>query len=112
MTAISGITITPSAVSQAYASAAGSDQAGPGTGTKAAGGFGAALSGAIGNVLQTGQQADQLATAALTGSGISGQADLTNIVTSVSKAQLALQTSVAIRDRMVQAYQTIMNMPM
>ncbi|HQT68557.1 MAG TPA: flagellar hook-basal body complex protein FliE, partial [Acetobacteraceae bacterium] len=75
-------------------------------------GFGAALSGAIGNVLQTGQQADQLATAALTGSGISGQADLTNIVTSVSKAQLALQTSVAIRDRMVQAYQTIMNMPM
>jgi flagellar hook-basal body complex protein FliE len=43
--------------------------------------------------------------------GLNGQGDLTQIVTSVTQAQLALQTTVALRDRMVEAYQSIMNMP-
>ena len=43
--------------------------------------------------------------------GITGQGDMTQVVTSVAKAQLALQTTVAIRDRLVQAYQSIINMP-
>jgi flagellar hook-basal body complex protein FliE len=33
------------------------------------------------------------------------------VVSAVAKAELALQTTVAIRDRVVQAYQDIMRMP-
>jgi flagellar hook-basal body complex protein FliE len=33
------------------------------------------------------------------------------VVAAVSKAELALQTTVTIRDRVVQAYQDIMRMP-
>lgn len=43
--------------------------------------------------------------------GLMGQGDLTHVVASVAQAQVALQTTVAIRDRLIQAYQSIMNMP-
>jgi hypothetical protein len=43
--------------------------------------------------------------------GYSVRGNLTEVVTAVSKAQLALQTATTIRDRMVQAYQQIMQMP-
>jgi flagellar hook-basal body complex protein FliE len=33
------------------------------------------------------------------------------VVTALAKAELALQTTVAVRDRVVQAYQEIMRMP-
>ena len=36
---------------------------------------------------------------------------LTNVVTAVNNAQLTLQTAVAVRDRIVQSYQAIMQMP-
>ena len=42
---------------------------------------------------------------------IAGTGSLTDVVSAVSKAELALQTTVAIRDRVVQAYQDIMRMP-
>ena len=42
---------------------------------------------------------------------IAGGGDITDVVTAVSKAELALQTTVTIRDRVVQAYQDIMKMP-
>ncbi len=38
-------------------------------------------------------------------------AGLTEIVTAVSNAEFTLQTVVAVRDRMIQAYQEIMKMP-
>ena len=40
-----------------------------------------------------------------------GNADLTDVVTAVGKAELTLQTVVTLRDRMVQAYQEILRMP-
>ena len=40
-----------------------------------------------------------------------GNADLTDVVTAVGKAELTLQTVVTLRDRMVQAYQDILRMP-
>ncbi len=40
-----------------------------------------------------------------------GQAEIVDIVTAVSNAELTLQTVVAVRDRVVQAYQDIMRMP-
>ena len=105
--AVNSLTITPSAAAQAYARVAGGENADSAS-TSAADGqsFGAALSNALGGVVQTGQQADAQAALAL-----NGQGDLTQIVSSVTQAQLALQTTVALRDRMVEAYQSIMNMP-
>ena len=42
---------------------------------------------------------------------IASGGDLTQVGTAVSRAELALQTTVAIRDRVVQAYQEIIRMP-
>jgi flagellar hook-basal body complex protein FliE len=103
--AIGLLTVTPNAAAQAYARVASDASAGGGSGAGSEG-FGAALSHALGGAVQTGQQADAMAA-----QGLNGQGDLTQIVTSVTQAQLALQTTVALRDRMVQAYQSIMNMP-
>lgn len=43
--------------------------------------------------------------------GVAGKLDLTQVVTAVNNAQLTLQTAVAVRDRIVQSYQMIMQMP-
>lgn len=40
-----------------------------------------------------------------------GRADLTDVVTAVTSAEVTLQTVVTVRDRIVQAYQEIMRMP-
>ena len=70
------------------------------------GGFGGALQRALQGVVETGHQADAQAMTAIAGGG-----NLTEVVTAVSRAELALQSTVAIRDRVVQAYQDIMRMP-
>lgn len=44
--------------------------------------------------------------------GIAKQAELADIITAVSNAEVTLQTVVAVRDRVIQAYQEIMRMPM
>lgn len=60
----------------------------------------------VGQALQTGQKAEQSSMAA-----ISGKADVTDVVTAVSHAEISLQTVVALRDKMIQAYDEIMKMP-
>ena len=40
-----------------------------------------------------------------------GDADLTDVVQAVTNAEMTLQTVVTIRDRMIQAYQDIMRLP-
>ncbi len=69
-------------------------------------GFGQALTTALQGVVDSGHQADGQAAAAIAGTG-----NLTDVVTAVNRAELALQTTTAIRDRVVQAYQDIMRMP-
>ena len=69
-------------------------------------GFGQALTTALQGVVDAGHQADTQAAA-----GIAGTGNLTDVVTAVNRAELALQTTTAIRDRVVQAYQDIMRMP-
>ena len=91
--------VTPQAAARAYqATASGA--------TAADGGFGAALGRAIDGAVQAGTAAEAAAANA-----IAGPADLTAVVQAVSRAELALQTATAIRDRVVQAYQDIMKMP-
>ena len=64
----------------------------------------------VGNALESaassGYKSESLATRA-----ISGKADLTDVVTAVSEAETALNTVVAIRDRVITAYQDIIKMP-
>ena len=43
--------------------------------------------------------------------GVAGKLDIAQVVTAVNNAQLTLQTAVAVRDRIVQSYQMIMQMP-
>jgi len=64
------------------------------------------LSRALDGAIATGHQADAQAAQAIAGHG-----DLTQVVTAVSRAELALQTTTAVRDRMIQAYQDIIKMP-
>ena len=69
-------------------------------------GFGNALVKAMQGVVDAGHQADAKSAEAISGTG-----NLTDVVSAVNRAELALQTTSAIRDRVVQAYQDIMRMP-
>jgi flagellar hook-basal body complex protein FliE len=40
-----------------------------------------------------------------------GKADMIDLVTAVSESETAITTLVSVRDRMIQAYQQIMQMP-
>ena len=64
----------------------------------------------LGHALQgaadSGYKSEAMATKAL-----SGKADLTDVVTAVASAENALSTVVAIRDRVINAYQDIIKMP-
>jgi flagellar hook-basal body complex protein FliE len=68
--------------------------------------FGAALERALEGAVEIGRSADAAATQALTGQG-----SVTEVVLAVARAELALQTAVAVRDRVVAAYQDVMRMP-
>ena len=76
------------------------------SGTGQSGDFSAAMSRALASVVDTARGAEQGAMQAISGGG-----NITDVVTAVAKAELALQTTVAVRDRVVQAYQDIMRMP-
>ena len=74
----------------------------------AAGGpdFGATLQRALDSAVQVGRSADAASTQALLGHG-----SVTDVVMAVSKAELALQSVVTVRDKVIGAYQEIMRMP-
>jgi flagellar hook-basal body complex protein FliE len=69
------------------------------------GSFTTALQGAISGLSDLGSAADAKAAQSMTGGG-----NLTDVVMAVSKAEMALQASVAVRDKVVSAYQDIMRM--
>jgi flagellar hook-basal body complex protein FliE len=64
----------------------------------------------IENVAEQSLQSVQMAEKASV-QGIAGKADLTDVVTAVSNAELTLQTVVAVRDRVIGAYLDILKMP-
>jgi len=70
------------------------------------GSFGAMLRDQIQDVINTGKVAE-----GQTIKAAAGKAELVDVVTAVNNAEMALQTVVAVRDRMVAAYQEIMRMP-
>jgi flagellar hook-basal body complex protein FliE len=56
--------------------------------------------------IEVGRSADAASTQALMGQG-----SVTEAVLAISRAELALQTAVTLRDRVVAAYQDVMRMP-
>ena len=79
----------------------------PGLGGAAGGGsFGQVLQGVIGEVATAGAAADRQ-----TAQAVQGQGDIVNVVTAVAESELALETMVSVRDRMITAYEEIMRMP-
>jgi flagellar hook-basal body complex protein FliE len=47
----------------------------------------------------------------MTVGAVQGTAELTDVVTAIANAEITLQTVVAVRDRMISAYQEILRMP-
>ena len=98
---ITTITVTPAAAADAYSR---TERAVSGTG--GATDFGTVLQHTVDGAIAAGQDAEAKAM-----QGIAGSGSLTEVVTALSRAELVLQSATAIRDRVVQAYQDIMKMP-
>lgn len=85
-------------------------QGGPDAAAAGAGGpdspFMQLVQASIANGVDTNRNAEQVAMDAL-----AGRAELSDVVTAVANAEASLQTVVAVRDRIIQAYQEIMRMP-
>jgi flagellar hook-basal body complex protein FliE len=68
--------------------------------------FGDLVSQAVSNAMETGKISEEMSAKA-----IAGKADLREVVTAVTNAEVTMQTAIAIRDRVVQAYKDIASMP-
>jgi flagellar hook-basal body complex protein FliE len=101
--------VNPAALS-AYAQAAKmAASSGAGEASQAAlpgSSFGDMLSGVLNDAVTAGRAAEAKTTAVAQGKG-----DLVDVVTAVNSAEVTLETVVAIRDRVISAYQEIMRMP-
>jgi flagellar hook-basal body complex protein FliE len=103
--------IAPAAATAAYQAMAkaGSDAAATSTGATSgtsASSFGDFLTGALKDAVGTMKAGEQAA-----GQQVTGQGDIVNVVNAVNQAELSLDTVVAVRDKVIQAYQSIMQMP-
>ena len=74
---------------------------------KGDGSFGKMLQDAAGSLVDSLDKGEQASLQAVT-----GNADLASVTQAVTDAQVALQTVVAVRDRVISAYQDIIKMPM
>jgi flagellar hook-basal body complex protein FliE len=101
---------TPSIAAQAYASLARlSDPAGLGKSaseTAAGPSFGALLKDAVGAVNQATRAADGQSQAMA-----AGKANIVDVVTAVAESEVAIDALVAVRDKVIAAYEEIMKMP-
>ena len=68
--------------------------------------FGSMLKDSLQDAIGTQKQAETISMASTR-----GEAQLTDVVTAVTNAEVTLQTVVGVRDRIINAYQEIMRMP-
>ncbi|MES1990648.1 MAG: flagellar hook-basal body complex protein FliE [Pseudomonadota bacterium] len=102
----------PAAALNAYAQAArmGGSAGAPqvGAAKEAAGGnFGDFLKNAINDTVNTGKASEQQMAVSTAGK----EGSLVDVVTAVAEAEATLQTVVAVRDKVIAAYQDIIRMP-
>lgn len=91
----------------AYAAVQNLGRAGPALSTQAApqAGFGQMLTSVLDGVAQAGTRSEAQAMAVG-----AGKANVVDVVTAVAESETALQTLVAVRDRVISAYEEIMRM--
>lgn len=99
MSQIPTIVVTPADAANAYARTERGD-------ASSGADFGMTLTRTLQGAVQSGHAAEAQAMQAIAGEG-----SLTDVVTALTRAELTLQTATAVRDRVVQAYQDIMRMP-
>jgi len=99
---------SPTVAANAYANLAKiMDQTGAAKGGETGGpSFSALLKDAIGNVVDAGKKSDAQSMAMA-----SGKANVMDVVTAVAETDVAVSTLVSVRDRVIQAYEDIMRMP-
>jgi len=99
------------AAANAYANAAkligqGARAISPVTEKPAGEDFAQLLGQAVQGVVDSGKTADTQARAM-----VAGKADMVDVVTAISQTELAMDTMVSVRDRVISAYEEIMRMP-
>src|SRR3954447_23955774 len=100
---------SPTVAANAYASLGRmlESAGGAGKASEAAGpSFGAVLKDAIGRGMDAGRKSDTQTLAMA-----SGKANVMDVVTAVAETDVAVSTLVSVRDRVIQAYEDIMKMP-
>lgn len=98
--------VSPALVANAY-SAGQKAATVPGLDTAGAGpSFGELLKAGIQNTVSSIRGGE-----AASASAVTGKADLNDVVQAVTRAEMSLQTVVAIRDRLLTAYQDLLRMP-
>lgn len=104
---------TPIAAASAYANIARLTDASAGITGGALGGsadsktsFGSVLKEALAAVNEAGQKSD-----AQTRAVANGKSNMVDVVTAVAETEVAIDAVVAVRDRVIQAYEEIMKMP-
>ncbi|ESR26788.1 flagellar hook-basal body complex protein FliE [Lutibaculum baratangense] len=98
--------MTPAIAAKAYSKLAGGATELPGRAGGAGEDFAAMLKTAMADVAQTGAVADKASLNAA-----AGQGNLVDVITAVSASELNMQTVVTLRDRVIESYQQIMQMP-
>jgi flagellar hook-basal body complex protein FliE len=98
--------MNPMAAMRAYAAVQGGEMPTGGSAAPAAPGFGEMLQNVMGDMTKSTKAAETQMTGA-----IQGQGNMIDVVTSVSSAEASLETVIAVRDQVIQAYQEIMRMP-
>ena len=98
--------IDPVSAARAYQQAAQATQGAGETGGADSMDFGSLVQEAI---RQAGASATQAETQAL--QVAAGQANIVDVVTAIAAAETQLQTVIAVRDQVIQAYQEILRMP-
>ena len=68
--------------------------------------FGQMVKQAIGSVVEAGKKSDTQSQAMA-----AGKANIVDVVTAVAETEVAIDTLVSVRDKVVQAYEEIMKMP-
>ena len=70
------------------------------------GSFGKMVTDAIASVVESGRKSDGLAQGMA-----AGKANIVDVVTAVSETEIAVEALVSVRDKVIQAYEEIMRMP-
>ena len=68
--------------------------------------FGKLLAGQLQNVMNVSKQSDQMSMDL-----VNGKANVVDVVTAISQTELAMESMVAVRDKVISAYEDIMKMP-